>query len=112
MSGILTGQIPWSRHRFRGKFLFAAHPTVDVGRESAANLAENAQGITPMAIITGEQGRYWKDSDKQLGKEAENKIRLAQEIGKRVGLPWESVMNHLQVTVPNGTPPPTPVLAN
>lgn len=79
ISGILMGKIPYTKNFTRGYFMYPAHPTVDVGRESKANLEENRQGIRSMATITGEEALYWRDVDTQLGAEAENKIRIAIE---------------------------------
>lgn len=78
LSGIIRGVIPWTENWDKGHFLYPAHPTVDVGRESKANLDENRQGIRSMATITGEEGKYWEDVDEQLANEAQNKMELAQ----------------------------------
>lgn len=109
MSGIIRGEIPYTERWNKGGFLFPAHPTVDVGRESDANLNENRQGIRSMSDITGEDGRYWADVDDQLSEEANNKIRIAieraEEITKDTGVPvtWQEVMVHLQMMTPNGS---------
>lgn len=110
LSGINRGVIPWTKNWDKGFFMYPAHPSMDVGRESKANLDENRQGIRAMATITAEEGLYWKDVDNQLGDEAENKIKLAIEKAKKLttetGVPitWDQVMPHLQAMSAN--PPP------
>lgn len=83
LSGIIRGVIPWSEHWDKGEFMYPAHPTVDVGRESKANLDENRQGLRSMATITGEEAMYWEDVDEQLANEAENKMVLAHRTSTR-----------------------------
>lgn len=112
VSGIIRGKIPWTKNFTRGEFMYPAHTTVDVGRESKANLDENRQGIRSMATITAEDGAYWKDVDRQLGDEAENKIRMAIEKAKKLSdensglaITWTDVMPFIQSMSANPPPP-------
>lgn len=111
LAGILRGEIPWIENWDKGDFLYPAHPTVDVGRESQSNLNENRQGIRSMATITGEEGTYWEDVDEQLANEAENKLILAQRTSDRFNLAtgqtttWRDTMPFIQSLSVN---PPTP----
>lgn len=111
-SGIIRGVIPWTKNFTNGFFMYPAHPTVDVGRESKANQEENRQGLRSMATITEEESLYWKDVDNQLGDEAENKIRLAIEKAKKlsadnegVEIAWTDVMPFIQSMSANPPPP-------
>lgn len=117
-SGIIRGVIPWTKNFTSGYFMYPAHPTVDVGRESKANLEENRQGIRSMATITGEEGKFWKDEDIQLADEAENKIRLAIERATKLNaanpstdpddkFTWRDVMPYIQSYNAN---PPNPTM--
>jgi len=111
-AGILRGEIPWTKNFSRGFFMYPAHPTVDVGRESKANLEENRQGIRAMATITAEEALYWRDVDSQLGEEAENKIRIAIAKAKELApldpeITWRDVMPYIQSYNAN---PPNPQL--
>jgi len=117
-SGIIRGKIPWTKNFARGFFMYPAHPTVDVGRESKANLEENRQGLRSMATITAEEAMYWKDVDNQLSDEAENKIRLAIEKADALNksfpegdtdsrFTWRDVMPYIQSYNAN---PPNPQL--
>jgi len=98
--------------------MYPAHPTVDVGRESKANLEENRQGLRSMATITAEEAMYWKDVDGQLADEAENKIHLAVEKAKKLNeahpptdpeekFTWRDVLPYIQSYNAN---PPNPTL--
>jgi len=111
-SGILRGKIPWTKNFTRGFFMYPAHPTVDVGRESKANLEENRQGVRSMATITAEEAMYWRDVDAQLGEEAENKIRIAVDRAKELQLldpeiTWRDVIPYIQSYNAN---PPNPTM--
>jgi hypothetical protein len=113
LSGIIRGEIPWTKNWSKGQWMFPARSSVDVGRESDANLKENAQGIRSMARICGEEGVYWEDEDDQLEMEAESKIERAIEAAKRltaktgVQVNWQDTMNHIQMVGPNPKPSPT-----
>lgn len=111
LSGIIRGVIPHDDNWNSGIFQYPAHPTVDVGRESKANLDENRQGLRSMATITSEEGVYWADVDAQLAKEAENKLMLAFEtsenFNKATGqvTTWRDTMPFIQSLTAN---PPNP----
>lgn len=79
LNGISNGEIPKIKSWMNGKWLFPAHPTIDVGRESAANLNENRQGLKSAAKIFGEQGEDVEDELRQIAKEARLKLDLAKE---------------------------------
>lgn len=111
LSGIIRGVIPWVEDWDKGSFLYPAHPTVDVGRESKANLDENRQGIRSMSTITAEEAMYWEDVDEQLAIEAENKMILAHRTAERFNavtgenVTWRDSMPFIQSLSAN---PPTP----
>lgn len=111
LSGIIRGVIPWTENWNKGGFMYPAHPTVDVGRESKANLDENRQGIRSMATITGEEALYWEDVDEQLANEAQNKMELAHRTAQRFNLAtgqdttWRDAMPFIQSLSVN---PPSP----
>jgi capsid protein len=110
LSGILRDEIPWVKGWDKGQWMFPARSSVDVGRESDANLKENAQGIKSMADICAEEGRYWDDVDQELEYEAESKLERAISLAKRLSvntgaqLTWQDVMPHIQMMGPNPTP--------
>jgi len=77
--GIATKKIRATPNPYNGTFLFAAHPTVDIGRESQANLAENRQGLKTALNIYGEQGQNVFDEQEQLAVEAANLLSLSKK---------------------------------
>ncbi len=111
LSGIIRGVIPWCENWDRGQFLYPAHPTVDVGRESKANLDENRQGLRSMSTISAEDGLYWEDVDEALATEAENKMRLAHRTAERFNIEtgeqttWRDAMPFIQSLSANPPPP-------
>lgn len=111
LSGIIRGVIPHEDGWKKGSFQYPAHPTVDVGRESKANLDENRQGIRSMATITGEEGMYWEDVDEQLAIEAQNKMELAHRTSEKFNAAtgeettWRDAMPFIQSLSAN---PPNP----
>lgn len=103
LSGIIRGEIPYTDNWDRGHFMYPAHPTVDVGRESKANLEENRQGLRSMAAITGEEGTYWEDVDEALAQEAQNKLELAHKVAQNFSsmsgdkeVTWRDTIGYIQ----------------
>lgn len=113
LAGINRGEIPWTKKWNKGEFLYPAHPSTDDGNDSKANLDENRQGITSMATITAEEGRYWKDVDEQLASEAENKMILAARTAERFNavtgekVTWRDTITYIQSLNAN---PPNPTV--
>lgn len=111
LSGIITGKIPYDEQWNSGAFLYPAHPTVDVGRESKANLEENRQGMRSQATINGEEGMYWEDVDTQLAREAKNKMVLAHQTSEEFNAEtgqdttWRDAIPYIQSMSAN---PPNP----
>ena len=76
---IEKGNLPRTEGWWRGAWVFPAHPTIDVGRESAANLNENRQGLKTAADIYAEQGKDFSEEFRQIAAEARLKLDLAEE---------------------------------
>ena len=77
--GIVKKDIPPHPNWKSGKWRYGAHPTVDVGRESAANLAENRQAVRSGDAITSEEGENIFEVQAQIADEAANILRLSEE---------------------------------
>lgn len=92
--GIAQGLLPQAPNWQKGKFMYPAWPTIDVGRESAANLAENKQGLKSANDILGEQGEYWRDTQEQIAMEASNIVDLSRK--------YNIPINMIQMLTPNG----------
>jgi capsid protein len=76
---ILNGELPAKPNITKGIWLFVAHPTVDVGRESTANLAENRQGLRSGAKICGEEAEDIFEEQEQMAIEAANLLDLSRK---------------------------------
>lgn len=77
---MLTGRLPFNPrwHWFAAQR--PAHPTVDVGRESTANINELNAGVISESTICGEQGFDDGDVRQQRAAEVMHRIELAKEI--------------------------------
>jgi len=84
--GITDGLIPNVPKWNNGIWQYGAHPTVDVGRESQANIAEMQVGLKTAADIFGEQGKDWQEEQEQLAKEKANMKALAIKYGLDEGV--------------------------
>jgi lambda family phage portal protein len=84
--GITDGLIPNVPKWNNGIWQYGAHPTVDVGRESQANIAEMQVGLKTAADIYGEQGKDWQEEQEQLAKEKANMKALAVKYGLDEGV--------------------------
>ena len=68
-----------------------AHPTVDVGRESRANVTEYEAGLKSFSEIVTEQGKNPREEIERMANDAQLKIDTA----KRRGIPVELLMPKL-----------------
>lgn len=84
MDGIARKQIRPSYNFTEGNWSFGAHPSIDAGRESAADLAENARGVTPLSVITSRDGRRARQTIFQSAQEAKWKQEAAAKFGVKV----------------------------
>ncbi len=113
MSGIIRGEIPYSKKYNRGYFMYPAHPSMDDGNDSKAACEENRQGLRSQANINGQESLFWRDVDEQLASEAQNKISLAMERADEINakqnlqgaekLTWRDVIPYIQSY--NANPP-------
>lgn len=92
MEGISNGDIPfhprWNKH----DWLFPAHPTIDVGRESSANINENLAALNTGANIAAESGEDIEEIHEQIGIETESLMSVAMATAKRLKLEdWREV---------------------
>jgi lambda family phage portal protein len=69
------------RRALRGEWRWPARMSIDVGRESAANLNENRQGIKSGQQIAAENGYDYEDTLEQLAIEAAKVSELAARYG-------------------------------
>lgn len=84
--GITDGLIPNVPKWNAGIWQYGAHPSVDVGRESQANIAEMQVSLKSAADIFGEQGKDWQEEQEQIAKEKANLKTLAVKYGLDEGV--------------------------
>jgi capsid protein len=104
--GIERGDIPKSLNWYKGAWQFPAHPTIDVGRESAAGINENRAGMLSKAKWYGDQGMDEDEEGQQIEIEARKTIRRAKAIANEEDVPFEVALNLLEIRTPNGLTPP------
>jgi lambda family phage portal protein len=110
LNGIAREEIPNHKLWSKGKWMFPAHPTIDVGRESVANLNENRQGLRSAADIFAEEGKDVNDEYEQIAKEARRRLDLAKKYDvpvTMISLPTSNVPADV-VTQTENDPPPKP----
>lgn len=102
--GIITGRLRFSSLAVMPKVLVhvPAHPTMDVGRESAANLAEYEAGVRSFSSIILEAGGNPREEIERMANDAQMRIDTA----KRRGIPLELILP-IEKPVP-AKPPPNP----
>lgn len=91
------------RRATRGEWRFPAKLTIDVGRESAANLDENRQGAKSLQEIAGQEGTDAFARLEQIAAEA----AFVKELAQRYGVPETAI----RLTSPNLPATPTQAAA-
>lgn len=84
-----NGRLPFNSEFYKFKVQRPAHPTVDVGRESSANLAELNAGVITEDDIAQEAGRDGSEIRLQRGRETRERLKIAQEIAVEFGIELE-----------------------
>lgn len=80
----------------RGKWQFPAHVTIDVGRESAAAVAEVGAGMQTLADWYGMQGKDVNEELEQSAKEA----RMINDLAEK----YDVDPSEIRMMTPNGNP--------
>lgn len=94
-NGIANGEIPYHPRWMNGEYQFPAHPTIDAGRESAADISEYAANLTSGADICAEESRDVEEVIEQCGAEAQARIQEAKRIAKEEGIDdWREVLSY------------------
>jgi hypothetical protein len=99
---ITKGELPYHPNWLTWDWYFPAKPTIDVGRESEANIEEINAGLNTGANVVSESGQGdVEDVITQRSHEIGMMIDAAQEIAKERNLPWEQVYA-LMIPPPRG----------
>jgi hypothetical protein len=99
---IAKGELPYHKNWLTWDWYFPAKPTIDVGRESEANIEEINAGLNTGANVVSESGQG--DIEEviiQRGHEVGMMIDAAQDEAKQRGLDWEQVYA-LMIPPPRG----------
>jgi hypothetical protein len=100
--GIAKKEIPYHPNWLTWDWFFPAKPTIDVGRESEANIEEMQACVNTGANVVAESGQGdVEDVIIQRGHEVGMMIDAAQDEAKKRGLDWEQVYA-LMVPPPRG----------
>jgi len=83
-NAIANGELPYHPLWQRWQWFFPAKGTIDVGRESQANIQEIAANINTGARVAAEDGQDINEIQFQRGVETEQIISVAMETAKRL----------------------------
>jgi len=93
---IAKGELPYHKNWMRWEWFFPAKPTIDVGRESQANIEELNACINTGANIAAEGGiGDIGEVITQRSNEIKMLIEAAQDVADELGLEWEQVYQML-----------------
>lgn len=84
-----NGRLPFNPNWFKFSFHRPPSLTIDVGRESAANLAEHLRGVLTGSEICQDRGKTFDATIRQKAREA----RTALDVAAEFNVPVEMVMN-------------------
>lgn len=97
--GISRGLIPPSSNFSRGKWIYPSDPTIDVGRDSQANIQEFKAGLKTAAEVYGSKGEDFEEAMRQRAYE----VKYAKELSKEFGVGVDSISEAFKPE-----PPPMP----
>jgi hypothetical protein len=100
--GISRGKIPPSTSFTKGKWIYPSDSTIDVGRDSQANISEFKAGLRTASEIYGAKGEDYEEALRQRAYE----VKYAQELSKEMEVPVESISEAFKPAMP---PPQTQV---
>lgn len=91
-NAIANGELPYHERWTEWQWFFPPKPTIDVGRESQANVQEVEAGLNSATnVMEGEYGEDAHEIREQRGIEVEHYIEIAKEIADQYGAEWEQV---------------------
>ena len=96
---ISRGIVPPTKNFMTGRWIYPSDPTIDVGRDSQANISEFKAGLRTASEIYGSKGEDYEEALRQRAYE----VKYASELSKEFEIPVESISEAFK---PN--PPPMP----
>jgi capsid protein len=95
-------KLPFNPDWFRFEVTRPSHTTIDVGRESSANLAEHQRGVLSGKEIAEERGKDIFEVHAQLEREADDKIERAARLAKKHSIDLPLALSMIGNSTPNG----------
>jgi hypothetical protein len=99
-----VGDLPFNEKFYLFRVQRPAYPSIDVGRESMANLNEYRAGVMSGQEICNERGRDVYDVQKEKAREIANAKKLAVEFG----VPFEMIISMSTGGSPTPSAAPAP----
>lgn len=100
-----TKRLPFHPEWYKFKITRPPHTTIDVGRESVANLAEHQRGLMSGRKIAEERGEdIIDDVHENREREASDLLERATRLSKASGRPFELCLSLICNSTPNGNP--------
>jgi capsid protein len=86
IGAITKGEIPADANFMRGSWQFPRHPSIDVGRESAADVAEVKNGMKSMGTVLKKYALDGREERRRIAEETKHWLELSQELDVPVEL--------------------------
>lgn len=83
-NGIALGEIPPHAQWHKGVWMFPPHPTIDIGRESTADINERMSLLRSGAQIAGEEGEDIEDIRRDCSAETRGEIEECVKMAKQI----------------------------
>lgn len=83
---VAEGRLPFNEQAAWWKIQRPSHPSIDAGRDSAANLAELEAGVTSGSSIASEKGEDLYDIHAENERAADDKLLRAKRLSKKHGI--------------------------
>jgi lambda family phage portal protein len=94
--GISRGKIPANSNFTKGKWIYPSDTTIDVGRDSQANISEFKAGLRTASEIYGAKGEDYEEAMRQRAYE----VKYANDLAEEFGIPAESISDAFKQVAP------------
>jgi len=94
--GISRGKIPPNANFTTGKWIYPSDSTIDVGRDSQANISEFKAGLRTASEIYGAKGEDYEEAMRQRAYE----VKYANDLSKEFGVSTENISDAFKTQAP------------
>lgn len=108
-SAIQSKSLPEDPDWWKWDYQVGARLTADKKYDAEVDAMEEARGYVTRKQVVAKRGNYIDDVNKEIEKDAENKLAMAQRLSKKFGMTMQETYNLLWNEQPNGLPVPAPV---